>query len=241
MGKLKASDEVLAGGNTGATPNTSSIVIQAVSATGAPGTIKEPEPEKPQRVQPNYPTGEFSINNTRVVFVKAGTALLSIAEQYNVSFARLLDFNDLNNGDILKADQLVFIQRKRKTGANETHTVDAGETLYDICQSEGIRMESLLAYNHLNAGMEPAEGEKLNLKQTAAARPLLVQEKRTILQQSTIEPAPSAEYTTHVVQTKETLYSISRKYGVSLEQLKEWNKLDSLSVKTGQQLVIYKN
>jgi LysM repeat protein len=242
MGKMKATDEVLAGGGTNSTLNTSSIVIQAVSATGQPGTIKEPEVEKPVRVQPVYPTGEFSINNTRVVFVKAGTALLSVAEQYNISFARLLDFNDLNNGDILKEDQLIYLQRKRKTGANEFHTIEAGETIYYVCQLEGIRMESMLALNRLSGGMEPAEGEKLYLRQEAPARPLLVQEKRTILQQTTIEPAaPAAEYTTHVVQTKETLYSISRKYGVSLERLKEWNKLDSLSVKTGQQLVIYKN
>jgi LysM repeat protein len=47
--------------------------------------------------------------------------------------------------------------------------------------------------------------------------------------------------TTHIVQPKETLYSISKKYGVSLDQLKTWNKLDTLGLKTGQQLVIRKN
>lgn len=244
MGKIKPDDEIIAG-NPGSTLNTSSIVIQAVSATGQTGN-KEPLPEKVSvpRVQPDYPAGEFAINNTRVVFVKAGTPLLAIAEQYHTTFARLLDFNDLDNGDILKEDQLIFLQRKRKSGSGEFHTVEAGENLYSICQSEGIRLESLMAYNLLTGNMQPAEGEKLYLKQTASARPLLVEEKRTILQQRTVEPAttPSAaEYKTHIVQNKETLYSISRKYGVSLEQLKEWNKLDSMSVKTGQQLVIYKN
>jgi LysM repeat protein len=237
MGKIKPTDEIVAGGSSDGNA-TSSVVIQAISASSA---AKDTVVAKPLRIQPNYPTGEFLVNNTRVVFVKAGTPLLSVAEQYNVSFARLLDFNDLDNGDILKTDQLVFIQRKRKYGNAESHIVQAGETVYDICQSEGIRLESLLDYNHLTGGMEPAEGETLLLRQSAATRPLLVEEKRTILQQTTIEPEKPADYTTHVVQTKETLYSISRKYGVSMEQLKEWNKLDTLSVKTGQQLVIYKN
>jgi LysM repeat protein len=48
----------------------------------------------------------------------------------------------------------------------------------------------------------------------------------------------TADSTTHIVQTKETLYSISKKYGVSLEQLKTWNKLDTLDLKIGQQLLI---
>jgi len=43
------------------------------------------------------------------------------------------------------------------------------------------------------------------------------------------------------VQNKETLYSISKKYGVDVEQIQKWNKLDSLNLKKGQELIIYKN
>lgn len=204
MGKMKTTDETV-------TVNTKPVDDK---------TIKTPAAS--QRDFPDYPTGEFIINNTRVIFAKSGTTLLSIAEQYNISFARLLDFNDLNDGDILNNDQLIFLQRKRKTGANEFHTVLAGETIYDICQGEGIRMESLLSFNKLESNMQVAAGEKLYLRGNAPARPALAG-------------------TVHIVQTKETLYSISKKYGVSLEQIKGWNKLDSMDLKTGQQLVIYKN
>jgi LysM repeat protein len=48
-------------------------------------------------------------------------------------------------------------------------------------------------------------------------------------------------YTMHVVQTKETLYAISKKYNVPVEKLKVWNKLVSYDLKTGQELIIYKN
>ncbi|MDE3247570.1 MAG: LysM peptidoglycan-binding domain-containing protein, partial [Bacteroidota bacterium] len=100
----------------------------------------------------------------------------------------------------------------------------------------GIRMESLLAYNFLSERMQPAEGEKLYCQATAPARPMLAEEKKTVLREmnNVVKPAD----TTHVVQTKETLYSISKKYGVSTEQLKSWNKLDSADLRIGQQLLI---
>ncbi|RYY19234.1 MAG: LysM peptidoglycan-binding domain-containing protein [Chitinophagaceae bacterium] len=122
--------------------------------------------------KPSYPRGQFMINNTRVVFASGGTALLTIAQEYDVPLGRLLEFNDIKS-DVLGKDQLVYLQRKRKTGANEFHVVQPGETLYDVCQVEGLRLESLVEYNHLQAYDEPAVGEKLSLRSVAQARPRL--------------------------------------------------------------------
>lgn len=247
LGKLPPVNDALvandAGGKATAGSVTSSIVIQAVNPTvtgdAAPKELLE---NKIKIVHPDYPEGIFSINNTKCVFAKTGTALLAIAEEHRISFARLLDFNDLFDGDIVREDQLIFLQRKRKTGSNPFHTVQPGETLYYISQAEGIRMESLLANNLLTDKMQPAAGEKLYLQETAPARPLLAQEKTAILKEASFEPVRrTTDSTTHIVQTKETLYSISKKYGVSLEQLKTWNKLDSLDLKIGQQLLIHSN
>ena len=61
------------------------------------------------------------------------------------------------NNDILAEGQLVFLQRKRKTGPAAFHTVQKGEDLYSICQAEGMRFESLLELNNLgyfNRGTE---------------------------------------------------------------------------------------
>lgn len=236
LGKIPASDEYLAAGNKAIPGNTSSIS----SGNADPNTTSATIPDNlPARVIPQYPTGEFVINDTRVVYAKTGTAMLTIAEQYNISFARLLDFNDLTNADVLKADQLIFLQRKRKAGATETHTVAAGETLYDIAQAEGIRLENLLANNFLMDNMQPAMGEKLYLKGPAPQKPLLAEERKSILKEPVVVNTSSIVADTHVVQSSETLYSISKKYGVSLDQLKEWNKLDTLNLKIGQQLLIY--
>ncbi|MEO6315877.1 MAG: glucosaminidase domain-containing protein [Chitinophagaceae bacterium] len=241
MGKLPPVNDALVSNNT--TNSTAPASIQALnpSVTGdaAPKEVLATVIAPPA---PVYPAIAFSINKAKVVFVQEGTALLAVAEEHHISFARLLDFNDLNDGDITRTDQLIFLQRKRKTGANEYHTVQPGETLYYICQAEGIRLESLLANNLLTDKMQPAVGEKLYLQAVAPVRPLLDAEKKAILKEPVMETLPkSADTTTHVVQTKETLYSISKKYGVSLEQLKTWNRLDSLDVKIGQQLMIHSN
>jgi hypothetical protein len=132
------------------------------------------EVEKPVEATINYPSGEFRINETRVVFVKKGTAYLSIAQQYDVSLARIFDFNEIRQSEVAEKDQLLFLQRKRKTGAGEFHIVQPGETLNSIAQSEGIRLESLLEYNNLSSNLQPAVGEKLNLRTKSSFIPKLL-------------------------------------------------------------------
>jgi hypothetical protein len=128
------------------------------------------------RPRPDYPSSEFKINETVVIFASHGTAFLSIAEKYNIPLARLFEFNDMGQAEIVDKDQLVFLQRKRKTGSSEFHLVQAGETLYDIAQAEGIRLESLLEYNQLSLGMQPAAGQRLYLNPKAAGRPDLARQ-----------------------------------------------------------------
>ena len=70
---------------------------------------------------------------------------MKIANDYNISLSRLFDFNDMSATDIANDDQLVFLQRKRKIGANDFHIVQQGETVYDVAQNEGIRMESIIS------------------------------------------------------------------------------------------------
>ena len=122
----------------------------------------------------NYPSGIFKINETSVVYVKKGTAFLKMASDNDISLPRLFEFNDMKPVDIAENDQLIYLQRKRKTGAEEFHTVQEGETLRDIAQAEGIRLDTLLEYNLLKKDMQPAIGEKLNLKWKVSQMPKLL-------------------------------------------------------------------
>jgi LysM repeat protein len=79
----------------------------------------------------------------------------------------------MNQEDILGNDQLIFLQRKRKVGFTAFHIVQSGESIYSICQTEGIRYESILELNRLKPGEEPAPGEKLYLQTMAGNKPNL--------------------------------------------------------------------
>ena len=237
LGKMQPSDEILAG-------NGNKAVFTSAPAKNeqlpVPEILKE-EISEPARI---YPRGEFIVNKTRVIYVAAGTSLLGIAQQYNISLGRLLDFNDIKNKDILEKGQLIFLQRKRKTCINEFHTVKRGENLYDISQEEGIRLESLAEYNHLQQHMVPAPGQKLHLQSQASGRPTLLEEivaVHTVPQPAIVKGAEASTWSTrHIVQTKETLYSISKKYGVDVDKILEWNQLQGPELKVGQELVIHK-
>jgi LysM repeat protein len=237
LGKLSPKDEILAGNSN--KPATDGITLAGPVITTIPAAVIEEVPEAPGVA---WPEGQFTINNTKVVYAKAGSSLLAVAQQYDVSLKRLIEFNDLDQEDVLTEGQLLYLQRKRKVGANEKHTVLRGESLYDICQTEGIRFESLLEYNHLQGQDIPAAGEVLYLQAKAPARPKLATEVVQVTQATPqVADVAAVNYTTHTVQTKETLYSIARKYGITVEQLKAWNKVDGFELKIGQELIIYKN
>lgn len=236
-------------------PAPQAIVQKPVAETKPQPAIVKVEEKKPvvetkpqpvaapvvQKPAVNYPSGEFKINETRVVYITKGTSFLSVAQQYNVQLKWLFDFNDLAEMEAVPADQLIYLQRKRRTGANEFHIVAAGETLYDIAQTQGIRLEALLQLNLLNAGQLPAVGERLNLQTPATVAPKLSATKNAI---TAVDVPQSNETITekiiHIVQPKETLYSISKKYEVSVTDLQQWNQLGSVDLKEGMELIINK-
>lgn len=205
--------------------------------------------------RPTYPYGEFKINETRVIYARKGTSFLAIAQQYNIPLARIFEFNDIEKREVVNKDQLIYIQRKRKTGNNDFHIVQQGETLPDIAQSEAIRLESLREYNLLTVNMKPAVGEKLYLRSKAQTAPQLALKDNYSLYQGvsgslaannngngatdakTLTGVLSITYT---VQPKETIYAISKKYNVSIDDIVKWNQLSSNDLKMGQQLKIYK-
>ncbi|WP_336515884.1 glucosaminidase domain-containing protein [Pollutibacter soli] len=251
IGKKKPATEFLAGvypdrkivpvttGSGQVVTNSAGNAIETVNS--AASTVPELQPQ-------NYPEGEFRINDTRVIFASAGSSLLAIADNYRVKLKWLYEFNELDqNTEVLDKSQLVYLQRKRKHGFNEFHICRAGETLADISQSEGIRLESLLSYNFLEAQMIPAAGEKLYLKYEAPARPRLASAGQANIKESVAanntKPMITVEesYYRHTVSSKETLYSLSKKYQVSQEQIRDWNKLDSVDLRVGQELLIYKS
>ncbi len=182
MGKLSPSDEVAL-----SMPGVPAVTPAPVTDNRTESGGSRPDRTNPVAatngtniVQPEvaYPEGEFTINRTKVVYAQAGISLLAIANQYNVSLGRLLEFNDMDQEDVLVKAQLIFLQRKRRTGSIEFHVVRAGESLYDISQSEGIRLQDLLELNQLGANDQPVAGERIYLQRSAPGRPATVKNQK---------------------------------------------------------------
>ncbi len=151
---------------------------------------KEKEADKEEEmIQGKYPEGLFKINDTKVVFVKKGISFLALAQQYEVPLARLFEFNELPETEESTANQLIYLQRKRKTGDNEYHIVQVGESLHDIAQQEAIRLESLMEMNWLKEGERPAPGERLFLKKKSPTVPrLMIKENYSLIPEGKTKP-----------------------------------------------------
>ncbi|MEO6404610.1 MAG: glucosaminidase domain-containing protein [Ferruginibacter sp.] len=162
-------------------------------------------------------------NGLKAVFVLKGTSLLAIATENKISLSRLLEFNDLTTDGLLSEDQFIYLEKKEKQGKVDFFTSIENVCLYDVSQTLGIQLQELAKYNQLNSNCRIAKGSKLAL--------------RPGLQPLVILPTTAIK---HRVEPKEGLYTIARKYNVSVQDLKAWNNLNSEELKTGQQILISK-
>jgi LysM repeat protein len=118
-----------------------------------------------------YPDGIFTINHSKVIYAKEGNSLLALANQYSIALNRLLVFNEMEEIDILPSDTLIFLEQKMKKGAVDFHVVESGETLHQICQKEGVRMDAVMQYNAIKPNAKPYIGEKIYLRNMAPVFP----------------------------------------------------------------------
>ncbi|MGC4102689.1 glucosaminidase domain-containing protein [Ferruginibacter sp.] len=173
----------------------------------------------------------LSVNGSKCIYAGKGTSLLALATRNNVALSKLLAYNELLQDGILAKDQYVYLEKKSKTGATDFYIAGNGESLTDIAQKNGIQLQSLLDYNQMPNSEVVAPGTKLFLKPgMTAVKPVVVPQEKTV----------AAVPKTHIVQPKEGLYGIAKKYNVTVQQLREWNNLQSDALRIGQELIISK-
>jgi LysM repeat protein len=104
------------------------------------------------------------------------------------------------------------------SAADVVHIVAKGETIYSISRSYKISQEELMRYNNLADASKLQAGMRLTIPIPAAA------------------PAAYAEYT---VAQNDTLYSIARSRGVTLQALRDINGFSkNYMLKTGEKIKI---
>lgn len=201
----------------------------------------------------------MSRSSYQVVTIICGGLLLSgcvMAEKYEAEKARSLNFQRLlaqeekrtgeldNEAKRSKKELMEYEARNRELTAQ----VQAVREQMARVQEEAEAMkESALLERKAKADMKravtpmrkvpPAEPvpDTVELSPSAlgiAPDVLAVPEPTESLLGSTKSPA------VHVVKPGETLYRISRKYGVTVERVRKWNKLPDDIIEVGQKLIV---
>ncbi|QIX60830.1 LysM peptidoglycan-binding domain-containing protein [Hymenobacter sp. BT18] len=115
--------------------------------------------------------------------------------------------------------------------ANGVHVVQPKETLYGVARRYNLRPADLIAWNSLPANPSLRIGQSLRVTAPAEVAP-------TSAVSTPPAAAPEAAPIKHTVAAKESMYGIARKYGVTVQQVQEWNSKPDTSVKLGEVLVI---
>lgn len=111
--------------------------------------------------------------------------------------------------------------------AEERYAVKPGDTLFKISKSYGISVEVLKKANGLeNNGVKP--------------RQVLLIPYRKGKGKEEMVRRPSVETESYIVKKGENLYSISKRVGLSVEEIKRTNQLQSTTLRSGQVIVLPK-
>lgn len=169
--------------------------------------------------------GKTLFNGLKAVSVPKGISLLAIATEFDISLSKLMEYNDLKTDGLLKEEQWIFLERKLKQGNRDFYITEFVESLYEISQTNAIQLESLVQFNNMKEDEILKRGTKIRLRPVSAVKNLQGSNTKVII---------------HKVQSKEGLYSISKKYNVAAEELKQLNSLTIDDLKVGQELIISK-
>ena len=118
------------------------------------------------------------------------------------------------------------------------HTIQVGETIFRVSKLYGVSVDKIMEWNNLSINTVEIGQELVilggNMKPTT-----------TIVQAS----SPTKTYTApitqsntqyHILQAGETVFRVSKRYSVSVDDIVKWNNIKGFSVSVGQRLVVKK-
>lgn len=170
--------------------------------------------------------------------IEKGQSLYSISKMYNVTTSDIIRLNP-GCDEKIYAGQTIKIPKGKESQKGETfHTIQAGETLYklttiynvsakDICEANpGLSAENFRIGQVILIPQKEKEEEKSDAARTPA-------------EQNAIKgPVVSRCKDMHKVKRKETIFSVSREYGISEQELIAANPELKNGMKKGQFLCI---
>ena len=158
-------------------------------------------------------------NNENTYTVKSGDSLWSIARRYNITVDKLKELNNLNS-NLLKIGQKLIISEDIEEPNNIEdyiiYRVKRGDTLYNIANSYNISVDELKSYNNLTNNI------------------LSINQEIKIPIKNIEEEQQNTEFTEYIVKRGDSLYSISRTYGIPVDEIMKFNNLNTNLLSIGQ-------
>ncbi len=187
-----------------------------------------------------FPLVEYKGKTCHEIEVTQGLTLFSIVQQTGFSGEEILKNNPGCQND-LQIGLKIYMPLVRKT---LSHKVSEKETLFAIAKRYAVAVDSLISWN-INSDKGIQIGQSLLVKNAAVRIELIKQSeeevkikspKDTILYQRNFDFDDTLLI--HIVEQGESLYSLSKRFMISLDELRAVNKLKSNQVKVGTSLKI---
>ncbi|MFZ9630440.1 MAG: glucosaminidase domain-containing protein [Bacteroidia bacterium] len=197
--------------------------------------------------------GVSEVNGIQAIIAKPGETPEALAARYNMGVWQIYKYNDIEKGQMLNPGEIIYLKPKRRRSTETNHLVKPGESMREISQQYGVKVKHLYKLNRLEPGEEVQPGEVLNLRSKRSNPPTtLIPGSDTASKMQTAKPIDYRKFmsndvspvtgqmqdTYHFVKSGETLYSISKSYGVTVEQIRFWNSLSTNQINVGQRLKV---
>ena len=170
----------------------------------------------------NIPYDKSSKSDTYTVL--KGDTLWSIAKKFNTTVDNLKKANKLNGNMLYIGQNLIVPEYFTSEDTNITYIVKKGDTLYSIATLYGVSINDLKNSNNLSSDILSI-GQEIKIP---SGESIITPSEDDIIN----------EDNTYIVQRGDTLYSISRKFNIPINDIKINNNLTSDILKVGEVLKI---
>ena len=191
------------------------------------------------------PAGMMWAQNTSGYFmhtVTKGQSLYSISSMYNIPIAEIVKMNP-GSDERIKVGQALKIPQTSAENQVIFHTIQPGETLYKLSVKHGVSVERICRANPGLSVKNFRVGQVIAIPPTGKAssevKPQAPVETPQVQAPQKSEPLKPKCRDMHKVERKETVYSISRKYGITEDELIAANpEIKNKKLKKGKFLCI---
>ena len=164
-----------------------------------------------------YTKPGITVNDQDTYTVKKGDTLYSISKNQNIPIDTIIKLNNLTSSNLEIGQQLKLKSDSNNSSNKNQYIVQRGDTLYSLALKYNTTVDKLRNLNNLNTN-------------TLTIGQILVLPIETDID----------EYDIYVVKKGDSLWSISRKFNIDINDLIELNNLKDLTLQINQSILVPK-